>query len=905
MWVALGAGLAAYGAFVLGFGAERWFGLGMSCFALIGLLYAVRWLQGAKVGYQCLGLSLCLFGFIRAEMVMDELDQPWLQHQSILRTQLTAQVISTEQRVDHLLVTVKGIDPIEGIIQLRSYAKLWQHKSMPQSMPLAGERWQFDVRLKRPQFAENPGGFSYERYLYRQNVVALGSFSTAQRLEPPGLLSRWQQSLTSPIVAARQYLFEITQGLKHQALLSALWMGDRQGLTDQQRNIVQQTGTQHLLVVSGMHLSTMAGFAMLVSALLYRLWQGCWFQSAQRQTYWLGIGLMAIFTSLYAALSGFNIPVLRALLMLWLAIWAWWKGLSLRSLKPWSLALGCILLLDPLAIFDAGLYLSFAAVAALLLAFIPKPIALKPIAPKSIGPKTTVSTIVDLALMPSETGESTIDKPKSDKPKKDKPSKAFGSQSQLVSVFKTVGSKFWGYVRGLCVAQLSIGLVMTPLLLILALPLAPQSMWVNFWAIPWVTLWLLPMSWCMLVLHFCIDASWPLTFVDQQLGYFWSALVFSTETLSTEMLSIAASEAGFTWEALNWTSLNYLQAKLAALWQSWTPPQGLMSLIVTQPESLAPNLFGWLLLLVHLGWFLPRSLCPRRLLLPLMLTLWGYSYWQFWLLAQGCVSCQLPGTFEVHVLDVGQGSSALVRTPAGDWLIDVGPKYISGNTQWAMQIQPYITRLGIHSLAGVIVSHADADHAGGLEEIKHSIPVRRWITPDQPELSGLWQQSGVKIEWFRLLDLSNTNDQSFVVLVTSKWGAALFPGDIGREQESRLLKHSPLTSLKSVQLLLAPHHGSQTSSSWEWVKRLQPDWVVFSAGFANAYRHPHPKIEARYQAVGSQTLSTFATGLMVFRFDAGQSWKAPSIYRAHILGRWQRQLNASDKSLTANLDKGE
>lgn len=228
----------------------------------------------------------------------------------------------------------------------------------------AGERWRLRARLKRPHGFANPGGFDYEGWLYRKGIRATGYVRADAGNVPlaagPGPESYRLQHL-------RQRLGEgIAEALPERefaGLVTALAIGDYQGIGSAQWEVFRRTGTTHLVAISGMHVS-------MVAALLFLLVRWIWARAGPAQRLpapWVAAGAALAGAAGYAALAGFSVPTQRALIMVAAAMYAILRG---RSKTPWSLfflALWGVLLFDPLAVMDAGFWLSFAAVAIILL----------------------------------------------------------------------------------------------------------------------------------------------------------------------------------------------------------------------------------------------------------------------------------------------------------------------------------------------------------------------------------------------------------------------------------------------------------------------------------------------------------------------------------------------------------
>ncbi|MEM7100347.1 MAG: DNA internalization-related competence protein ComEC/Rec2 [Pseudomonadota bacterium] len=223
-----------------------------------------------------------------------------------------------------------------------------------------------------------------------------------------------------------------------------------------------------------------------------------------------------------------------------------------------------------------------------------------------------------------------------------------------------------------------------------------------------------------------------------------------------------------------------------------------------------------------------------------------------------------PGEFFVHVLDVGQGSSALVATEHTKLLVDVGPA--AANLQDGFDtgksiVTPYLRRTGGAELRRILLTHLDLDHAGGLATVS-----RLWPSADIFGLTSCpagaeWEWDGVR---FRILQdefAISDNDRSCTLLVQGNSGTAYFSGDISKAVERRLIHHLP----KQIDLLIGPHHGAATSSGWPFVVWLKPSFTVFSAGANNRYQHPRNDIVSRYQVIGSRVLTTSEQGSISWR----------------------------------------
>ncbi|WP_068826281.1 DNA internalization-related competence protein ComEC/Rec2 [Pseudomonas sp. BMS12] len=221
----------------------------------------------------------------------------------------------------------------------------------------AGERWRLAVKLKRSRGLVNPQGFDYEAWLLAQRIGATGTIKQGERLTTAGGFSAWRDAL-------RQRLLQV-DAYGREGTLAALVLGDDSGLSRQDWRVLQDTGTVHLLVISGQHVALLAALLYGLVAGLVRL--GCW----PRALPWLPCACaLAFFGALgYGLLAGFEVPVRRACVMVALVLL--WRlrfrhlGVWLPLLTAWIL----VLLVEPLATLQPGFWLSFGAVALLALAF--------------------------------------------------------------------------------------------------------------------------------------------------------------------------------------------------------------------------------------------------------------------------------------------------------------------------------------------------------------------------------------------------------------------------------------------------------------------------------------------------------------------------------------------------------
>jgi len=249
----------------------------------------------------------------------------------------------------------------------------------------------------------------------------------------------------------------------------------------------------------------------------------------------------------------------------------------------------------------------------------------------------------------------------------------------------------------------------------------------------------------------------------------------------------------------------------------------------------------------------------------------------------------------VTVLDVGQGLATVVETRSAVLVYDAGPAFSPRFDAGSAIVAPYLRYRGWRVLDTLIISHNDGDHSGGLAGVlDHYSPGQ--LLAGQPQAlqaiaggqsaSGVansgangkarikgcvagdrWQRDGVG---FLMLHppagfQGSDNDHSCVLLITLRDISVLIGGDI--ESPAEQIVQSTGLVPRGISLLIAPHHGSQTSSSRAFVNATAPLDVVYSAGYRHHFGHPHAAVVARYRAVGARSWNTANTGAIRFQWD--------------------------------------
>lgn len=252
-----------------------------------------------------------------------------------------------------------------------------------------------------------------------------------------------------------------------------------------------------------------------------------------------------------------------------------------------------------------------------------------------------------------------------------------------------------------------------------------------------------------------------------------------------------------------------------------------------------------------------------------------------------CYRISEPEMMQVHFIDVGQGDAALIVSPAGRAaMIDTGGAVNSDFDLGRRVDLPYLRHYGITELDYLILSHKDADHAGGAASILKNMPVHHLIISgeDKNDYAGVLRlppdsailknsiaaKEGMAFSMdginFKILysGEGSGNDASNVIKLMYRDFSVLFTGDISQSSESELLKRQH--TLQSTVLKTA-HHGSKSSSSAEFLRAVQPRFAVISAGLYNSFGHPHEEVLQRLEALPAEILRTDESGAVVFATD--------------------------------------
>ncbi len=337
-------------------------------------------------------------------------------------------------------------------------------------------------------------------------------------------------------------------------------------------------------------------------------------------------------------------------------------------------------------------------------------------------------------------------------------------------------------------------------------------------------------------------------------------------SLGDILLLAAAQGLGGLWSLLQWLSAQPYASISLPMPPGWAVASGLLGVaMLVAPRGLPGRWLGavWMLPLL-----LARPPAPP----------WGEAW--------------------LTVLDVGQGLSAVLRTSEHTLVYDTGPSYGGRFDAGDAALLPFLRQQGVVRVDTVVVSHADSDHSGGLASLLAGLPVRRvlssapdalaWARPERCQAGQHWHWDGVELRMLhppRRASCQGNQCSCVLAVRTRRGGRVLLPGDIGGEAERDLARTQP--AALRAELLVAPHHGSATSSGSEFVAAVAPRVVAYAVGYRNRFGFPDPAVVARYAALSSEAYDTASSGAITFRIRGVDEVAPPQRWRLVQRRYWQ------------------
>jgi competence protein ComEC len=524
--------------------------------------------------------------------------------------------------------------------------------------------------------------------------------------------------------------------LSNKSWLAALAFGYRGLLQAEDWHLVQKTGVAHLIAISGLHLALVASLSYFLITYLGGLFVSRFERLHVINLHNVSILLSLLTTLFYAGLAGFGLPTLRAWIMLLLFSSFFLLNKNITAKRLILLGISCFILFFPLSIFGLSFWLSFCAVIIISFVFWRWPVK--------------------------------------------------HASFSLITMF-----------TGLLKLQISLTLLMLPLVAWQFSYVSFVSPLVNVIAVPFVTLLLVPICLvAVILLAFSPALSvWVFSLADLAIGYAITGLKTALQ--------------------LDWA---YFQLQAYPIW-------GWCALFILLVLSLLPQF--WL---------------SKKYLFLLVLPILSF------------IPQSRDNIWQVDILDVGQGVAVLITRGKRALIYDVGAKYPSGFNMADTVLLPILQAKGIASVDYVFISHGDNDHAGSLSNLQKGMDIKQLLTNKSGCKQGVninWQGLSVQSLWPDDASQYNDNNGSCVIRIADQYHSVLLPGDIDKSIEYKLVQSAP--HLLDADILLAPHHGSNTSSSSYLINTVSADFVVFSQGFMNRWQFPRTEVIDRYLAHNKNT----------------------------------------------------
>ena len=689
-----------------------------------------------------------------------------------------------------------------------------------------GDRIGFFSRIKSIRNFNNPGGFDYKRYMAFKKVWGT-VYVAEQKLTV--LNKNSEKSIGQIIENARSRISDLidkTGTGKEQGVLKALIVGDRNSISQNLREIFNRAGIGHLLAISGLHIGIVA-----TAAFLFFNWLLSYNKLFLRHA-WTKKGaviLSVVPVFIYGLLSGMSPSTQRAVIMVTVFLMAFLFESEHDTMNTLAVAAMLILIVHPPSLFSISFQLSFAAVLAIIYGLLR----------------------VQIPWTPDSSG---IKKPSS-----------FKAVTKLLYFFM---ASFFAIIGTL------------PLVMFYFNQISLVGLCANFIIVPLIGFVVVPLG-LLSVFIYPLTVSGSLVFLKagafvlaQALGIvnFVAALPFAAvKTVTPTYFEVCC------FYVLFWAVLNLKRIRPEA------------SAGQNNVQSIEHRASGQVFM------YKSAALVAMLVILAFSADACYWLYNRFW-----------HDDLRITIIDVGHGNAALLELPKGyNILLDGGG--FSDNSVFdigARIIAPILWRKKIKTVDTIILSHPNSDHLNGLIYIAKHFNVKNvWTNnekantlgykkfvevikknkihmPGYKGVTGIHDINGVRLDIFyppvdfinkrKHEKWRNLNDNSLVLKASFGSKSFLFPGDIKARAEYELVSTAG-DRLKST-VLLAPHHGSKTSSTKAFLEKVDPQIVIISSGWKSRFGFPHPSVEEKYNEQGCHVLGTALNGAITMSTD-GQTLK--------------------------------
>jgi len=654
--------------------------------------------------------------------------------------------------------------------------------------------------------------FDYKSYLAHQGIYSTMLYPRVEIMDRGRGLKplEWVYSLRNRLSQSLTKALSEPQA----SLAQGIVLGIRGNIPQPLKDAFVESGTAHLLAISGLHLSIIAGIILSL---------GIWFLGRRRYAYiWLALSTIW----LYALITGMHPPVIRAAIMVSLFLTAELLGRQRSGMTSLAFTAAIMIGITPQILWTASFQMSFLAMAGLILLFPPF---------RAIGRKAVKVTLGEEGAAVS-TGTFITDS-------------LSVTMAALIAVWPVIACYF-GIIS-----------FVAPLATLLSLPALPG-----------------------IIIFGLLTGVMGIIFLPLAQIVAWLAWLF----LSYMILVVN----GFAAIPLSWTAVD--SATVKAVSPVAIPAYYLLLGVILWLNShrqklsrLVPQVTSWLQSAVSKSTNTIPSLSNRWVIPPLLVLA---------ILTSVAATTMPDDNLHVSILNVGEGDAILISQGSQQTLIDGGPDPNKICLELGKKM-PFWDR----TIELVVLTHPEADHATGLVEVLHRYQVKHIVESNQEndtEIYGEWQKlieenefkhtiaqagqnidlgGGVTMEVLHpqtelLEDTgSELNNNSIVLRLVKDKVSFLLTGDIEQEAEFELIARR--ANLQSTVLKVA-HHGSDSSTTAEFLAVANPQLTAISAGKDNPAGHPSDEvIERLEEKLGSENVfCTGEHGTIEFTTDGERLW---------------------------------
>ena len=711
-----------------------------------------------------------------------------------------------------------------------------------------GAKIQFKSRLRAITNFKNPGGFDYKRYMAFKGIYAT-AYVRAERIrivEQP------------PLPVVRQAINRIRHNFSDrvlksgspevQSVLNALIIGDRSGIDETTRQDFNRAGVAHLLAISGLHIGIVAtvvfGLANWLMGWIKPLLWSAWTRKAAAL-----IALPPVIA--YGVVAGLSPSTQRAVLMVSIFLLTFLMAKEQDSLNTLALAALAILIVDPPSLFSISFQLSFVTVFIIIYGFISirKAGLLQKVQVNRSWPQRLTGRLATFFLVSLF---------------------AIGGSMPLVA----------NYFNQISVVGLAANFLAVPLIGFITVPLGLAGLFLS------------PLSTTLAT--WCLNAGAVVLAVALDIVRFFAQLPFAAfKTVTPSVLEIVC------YYTLGWALLEFIRNRRDGTSGSRVTAATFVNSDNPSSDEMPHRNY------LNLNKIFNKKVWARRrppgvlklthivVVLTLLILAADVCYWmyqRFW-----------HSDLRITAIDVGDGSAALLEIPGGTTVMIDGGGF-SDNASFdvgARIIAPFLWQNKIKTIDLLILSHPNSDHLNGLIYLADHFNVTAlWANGEARQTLGyqklmeVCSRRGIFLPAYThlarehrfgdvqldilyppldFMDLKesekwrNSNNNSLVLKASYGAASFLFPGDIMAAAEQELADSADSRLASTV--LIAPHHGSRSSSSQAFIEEVNPEVVVVSCGRNSRFKFPHPEVLQRYADLGAGIYRTDQNGAVRLSTD--------------------------------------